>query len=138
MRRGLEAHVQDHDRDVKIIASDEPLQGINTVTRRIGGMAGEPTLSVMVLGRYQASRKAISRSLVNSQRNQHDELSQFHTLGPINCRLVNQVKAIQIGIASSKMVLPTVNFGPPNLFDGSYAFVERASPSRSQSPDPFC
>ena len=58
-RRGLEAHAQDHDVGVTIVANDDPVRGVNTAFRRIWETEGDAARTVLVLGRFQSSRKAI-------------------------------------------------------------------------------
>ena len=59
-RRKLASHEQDHDRGVTIVANDEPVKGVNTAIRRIWEAEGDAAQSVLVLGRFQSSRKAMS------------------------------------------------------------------------------
>ena len=58
-RRKLESHTQEHDRGVTIVANDDPGKAVNTAFRHIWESEGGTVQSVLVLGRYQRSRKVV-------------------------------------------------------------------------------
>ena len=58
-QRNLEAHRQDGDEGITVIASRDAEDGLNRALRLIRETAGGENASVLVLGRYVASRKAL-------------------------------------------------------------------------------
>ena len=58
-RRKMEGDEQDRDGGVTIVADDEPRKGVKTAIWRIWEAEGESAQSVLVLGRFQSSRKAM-------------------------------------------------------------------------------
>ena len=58
-QRALEAHLQDHDEGITVIASRDSEDGLNRALRLIRETEGGESASVLALGRYVASRKAL-------------------------------------------------------------------------------
>ena len=123
-QRNLEAHRQDGDEGITVIASRDGEDGLNRALRLIRETAGGEDASVLVLGRYVASRKALG-----GRRDSRAVNVEFSTVHSAKGREADYVVVLDLrdgryGFPCRVEDDPLLEIVLPPVHGGGYPFAE--------------